>query len=81
MYIYLLYYHNEDGPCELKATVCREKVVEILKSYEGVFDDIPYDRLNELLAKTDEELAAYEHSHWLHSDGWGGLGFHVVKSL
>lgn len=92
MFIYLLWYHGEDGPEELKATVDRERLVTIAETYneDGWFNSLDksigsddlLNKLRTLLLKSDEDLSS-EVKDGIHSlmFGWGGLHLQVVKAL
>jgi len=84
-YVYLLWSYNEYGPEDLSATLDRNKLPDLVKAYnaKGWFDryyekgEIP-KYLEELLLKTDEELAAGDGIRHL-IDGWGGLCLQVTE--
>ena len=87
-YIYLLWDHDEDGPCEVVATLDRSKVAGLVSNLcprgEG--------RIAEILAHTDEELLTtgspdrdINGKHFLEFDNWGllalwgGFTFQIVE--
>ena len=75
MKVYLLWWHREEGPEELKATLDPGKLVDMVKSYdEGWFKRIDTDPLGEL-EKVDLEETGI---HPLMS-GWGGLHLQIVE--
>jgi hypothetical protein len=92
MFIYLLWYHGEDGPEGLKATLDREHLLTIAETYneDGWFDSLdkssrgsdPLNTLKTLLLKSDEVLSSEvkDGIHYL-MYGWGGLHLQVVKAL
>lgn len=89
-YIYLLWDHDEDGPCEVVATLDRSKVAGLVSKVcprgEG--------RIAEILNHTDEELLTTSSpdrgingKHSLQFDDfgwgllalWGGFTFQIVE--
>lgn len=84
-YAYLLWRYNEEGPYDMKITLNRSAVVDLLKSY-NLSELIQYSEtdplllLQSLLLKDDKYLATVpeDGQHGL-TDGWGGLVFQVLK--
>lgn len=82
-HVYLLWYHAEDGPEELKATLDRSQLPSIAETYnaDGWFDRIESDvmgNLKALLEIEDTELSEGDGMHSLMS-GWGALHLQVVE--
>ena len=88
MYIYILYGYDEWGPTNLKVTTDRERIIDLVESYnsDGWFERCesdPIEPVKKLLTKTDGELASAGAgddigTHRL-MHGWGGLCLHVVE--
>lgn len=86
-YIYILWDHDEYGPCELVATLDRSKIAGLVSNLCPEGDG----RIAEILACTDEELLTtgspyrgINGKHDLHigQDGrafWGGFVFQIVE--
>lgn len=82
-YIYLLWFHGEDGPEDLKATHNRDNLIQLVESYnsDGWFERIntdPIKVLITLLELTDQELSEGDGVRPL-TKGWGGLHLQTVK--
>ena len=77
--LYLLWYHDEYGPEDLKATLDADRVVALAKTFDtdGWFDRIQrpdiLDRLQELM-NTDPPVGITNLM-----DGWGGLHLQIVE--
>lgn len=82
-YIYILWDHDEYGPCELVATLDRSKVAGLVSNLYPQGEG----RIAEILASTDEELIISSSpdrdinvngKHSLQTE-WGGFTFQIVE--
>jgi len=75
MKVYLLWWHREEGPEELKATLNPDKLPEMVKSYDnGWFQRVSTDPVEELKGINLEEAGVFSLM-----DGWGGLCLQIVE--
>ena len=74
-HIYILWVHDEDGLTHMAATANRERIAVLAHDKFGASCA---ERLAELLAHSDEDLAVWGGSYWLVSQ-WTGLHLQVVK--
>ena len=80
-FIYLIWWHAEEGPEELRATDNIEKVGEMVKGYdkEGYFERLgrpALDKDAQIIANDNKDIVGI---YPLTYGGWGGLHLQVVE--
>ena len=81
-YVYLLWYHTEDGPDNVKASLSRDVIQAMVTSID---DDSEADKYLEtflpLMKKADSDLYVDDVDGGIYKlgKGWGGLHFQIVE--
>ena len=81
MKCYLFWYHAEDGPEELKATLDINLVTSLAESYDGGDWFLRTDSKMSIMEKLNRAIAVNEIGIFPLMCGWGGLHFQIIELM